>query len=101
MVTFLCGGDSGDFAGAGSRNGATHISQFVVGCGVLVGLLAYIRKTKKQHKDLEESRSRFFFEQAKAGLEKVCAVLGSPDVTRPGFRRNKFRFVPRRRPGNA
>ena len=66
---------SAEFAKAISNDSLKYLSSFVVSCGVLVALLTYVREKDRLRKDLEERRSRFFFEQAKTGLEEVYDLL--------------------------
>ena len=52
-----------------------YLSSFVVSTAAFIALLTYIRERKKIGKELEERRSRFFFEQASSGLDEVYSLL--------------------------
>jgi hypothetical protein len=54
---------------------SSYLSSFVVSSAALVALLTYRREKKRMGKELEERRSRFFFEQASSGLEEVYNML--------------------------
>ncbi|MGO9566896.1 MAG: hypothetical protein ACLP5H_05090 [Desulfomonilaceae bacterium] len=66
---------SAAFNHAIKNDGLKYLSSFVISCGALVALFTYLREKDRQGKEREERRSRFFFEQAKAGLEEVCDLL--------------------------
>jgi hypothetical protein len=63
------------FLAALNADGLKYFSSFVVSCGVLVAVLTFKREKSRQGRELEERRSRFFFEQAKTGLEEVYDLL--------------------------
>ena len=54
---------------------SSYLSSFVVSAAAFVALLTYLREKKRIGKEIEERRSRFFFEQASAGLEDVYNLL--------------------------
>ena len=70
---------SADFVNAANSDGLKYLpkylSIFVVSYAALVALLTYWREKKRIGREFEESRSRFFFEQASAGLEEVYNLL--------------------------
>ena len=73
----LCGHVYGsvEFVNAANSDGLKYLSSFVVSSAAFVALLTYMREKKRIGIELEERRSRFFFEQASAGLEEVYNLL--------------------------
>ena len=65
---------SAEFVNANS-DGLKYLSSFVVSSAALVALLTYWREKKRIGRELEDRRSRFFFEQASAGLAEVYNLL--------------------------
>jgi hypothetical protein len=70
---------SNEFINAAKSHGlkylSSYLSSFVVSTAALIALLTYWREKKRIGRELEERRSRFFFEQASAGLEEVYNLL--------------------------
>ena len=64
-----------EFVNAANSDGLKYLSSFVVSSVALVALLTYTREKKRIGRELEERRSRFFFEQASSGLEAVYNLL--------------------------
>jgi hypothetical protein len=64
-----------EFVNAANSDGLKYLSSFVVSSAALVALLTYRREKKRIGRELEERRSRFFFDQASVGLEEVYNLL--------------------------
>jgi uncharacterized protein (DUF1778 family) len=63
------------FVKAANSDGLKYLSSFVLSSAALVALLTFMRERKRIGRELEERRSRLFFEQASAGLEEVYSLL--------------------------
>lgn len=66
---------SAEFVRAANSDGLKYLSSFVVSSAALVALLTYLREKKRIGRELEERRSRFFFEQATVGLDEVYNLM--------------------------
>lgn len=66
---------SSEFVNAVNSDELKYLSSFIVGSAALVALLTYMREKKRIGREHAERRSRFFFEQASAGLEEVYNLL--------------------------
>src|SRR5450759_1440344 len=64
-----------EFISAANSDGLKYLSSFIVSSAAFVALLTYLREKERIGKELEERRSRFFLEQASAGLEEVYILL--------------------------
>lgn len=66
---------SEEFLNSLNNDALMYLSPFVISSGVLVALLTYQREKKIQKREVDDKRSRFFFEQSKTGLEEVYDLL--------------------------
>jgi hypothetical protein len=66
---------SAEFVNAANSDRLKYLSSFAVSSAALVALLTFRREKKRIGRELEERRSRFFFEQASAGLEEAYNLL--------------------------